>query len=175
MHMIVAGHPNKAIARRLDIGQRTVDRIRSRVFRKLGVRGAVHLARVAAVVEDGAEVAVIGTADLCGPSPMEPGRPEADPRRQAVEICQRVSQTFSAAMMHFETAERLRSELPDAAAEAFDGGRRLLAEASRLIDQLQRSIFFVGEGDSATALPCSDAAVAVELQSRCGDLKRQAG
>jgi FixJ family two-component response regulator len=46
MELIVAGRPNKLIARQLDVSHRTVDRLRAAVFRKIGVDTAVELARV---------------------------------------------------------------------------------------------------------------------------------
>jgi FixJ family two-component response regulator len=44
MELIVAGKPNKLIARELDVSHRTVDRLRAAVFRKTGVETAVELA-----------------------------------------------------------------------------------------------------------------------------------
>jgi DNA-binding CsgD family transcriptional regulator len=46
MQWIVAGDPNKLIARRLGVSHRTVDRLRAAVFRKMGVETAVELARL---------------------------------------------------------------------------------------------------------------------------------
>jgi len=46
MARIVAGEANKLIARRMGISQRTVDRLRAAVFRKMGVETAVGLARM---------------------------------------------------------------------------------------------------------------------------------
>ena len=43
---IVAGAPNKAIARQLGVSQRTANRIRATVFKKMAVKSAVDLARV---------------------------------------------------------------------------------------------------------------------------------
>ena len=45
MDMIIEGIANKVIARRVDLSPRTVDRIRAKVFEKLGVESAVELAR----------------------------------------------------------------------------------------------------------------------------------
>ncbi len=46
MEMIMAGKPNKAIARELNLSQRTVDRTRAVLLEKMGVESAVGLARV---------------------------------------------------------------------------------------------------------------------------------
>ncbi len=46
MELIMAGKPNKAIARELDLSQRTVDRVRAVVLEKMGVDSAVQLTRV---------------------------------------------------------------------------------------------------------------------------------
>jgi two-component system response regulator DctR len=46
MELVLAGEPNKAIADQLQIAVRTVEVHRSRVFEKMGVRGAVELARL---------------------------------------------------------------------------------------------------------------------------------
>lgn len=146
MQMIVAGQPNKAIARRLDVGERTVDRIRSSVFRKLGVTSAVELARVVASMEG----QPIGgsPASFPRPSPRESSPhwagSAADLKWLACEIHDGLAQELSAAMMHFETAENLCPDLPVAAAKASREGRRLLAravaETRRLIQQLHQQL-----------------------------------
>jgi two-component system, LuxR family, response regulator FixJ len=48
LELIVAGEPNKTIARRLSVSQRTVDRVRADIFVKLGVESAVEAARTLA-------------------------------------------------------------------------------------------------------------------------------
>lgn len=146
MQMIVAGQPNKAIARRLDVGERTVDRIRSNVFRKLGVSSAVELARVVASLEAGCTGS--GPASVPCPSPRESSphlaTSAADLKWLACEIHDGLAQELSAAMMHFEAAENLCPDLPVAAAKASREGRRLLARAAaetrRLIHQLHQHL-----------------------------------
>lgn len=146
MQMIVAGQPNKAIARRLDVGERTVDRIRSNVFRKLGVSSAVELARVVASFEAGCTGS--SPASVPCPSPREssphPATSAADLKWLACEIHDGLAQELSAAMMHFEAAENLCPDLPVAAAKASREGRRLLARAAaetrRLIHQLHQHL-----------------------------------
>lgn len=44
MDLILADKPNRAIARRLSLAQRTIDRIRAALFEKMGVHSAVELA-----------------------------------------------------------------------------------------------------------------------------------
>jgi FixJ family two-component response regulator len=46
MELIVAGKPNRWIARHLGVSPRTVDRLRAAVFRKMEVETAVELARI---------------------------------------------------------------------------------------------------------------------------------
>jgi RNA polymerase sigma factor (sigma-70 family) len=46
MELVLAGNPNKAIARELDVSQRTVDRVRAAVLKKMGVESAVELTRI---------------------------------------------------------------------------------------------------------------------------------
>jgi FixJ family two-component response regulator len=51
MELIVAGKPNRWIARHLSVSPRTVDRLRAAVFRKMGVQTAVELARIVGELE----------------------------------------------------------------------------------------------------------------------------
>lgn len=46
LDMILEGKPNKTIARALDVGLRTVEARRSRVFRKLGAKSLAELVRI---------------------------------------------------------------------------------------------------------------------------------
>lgn len=146
MQMIVAGLPNKAIARRLDVGERTVDRIRSNVFRKLGVTSAVELARVVASIETGRTGSSPASIPHPFPGESSPQSPTsaAELKWLACEIHDGLAQELSAAMMHFETAENLCPDLPVAAANASREGRRLLARAAaetrRLIHQLHQHL-----------------------------------
>jgi len=48
MEAVLAGRPNRLIARDLEISQRTVDRVRAMVFDKMGVESAVEVARLVA-------------------------------------------------------------------------------------------------------------------------------
>jgi len=48
MEAILAGRPNRLIARDLSVSQRTVDRLRSSVFKKMHVDSAVALMRAVA-------------------------------------------------------------------------------------------------------------------------------
>jgi two-component system, LuxR family, response regulator FixJ len=50
LEMIISGTPNKCIARTLEISQRTVDRLRARVFAKMHVASAVELAQAVATL-----------------------------------------------------------------------------------------------------------------------------
>jgi len=51
LEQIVAGSPNKTIARNLGVSRRTMDRIRASVFKKLGVSSAVQAARLVALAQ----------------------------------------------------------------------------------------------------------------------------
>lgn len=53
MELVAQGLPNKTIARRLDIGIRTVETHRSRVLEKMGMRNASELARALTRLEQG--------------------------------------------------------------------------------------------------------------------------
>ncbi len=48
MDLILAGKPNKSIARHLEVSQRTVDRLRAAVFEKMGAESAVEVVRMIA-------------------------------------------------------------------------------------------------------------------------------
>lgn len=47
MELIVDGHPNKVVAHRLGISERTIEIHRSRVMKKLGANSLAHLVRMA--------------------------------------------------------------------------------------------------------------------------------
>jgi FixJ family two-component response regulator len=53
MELIVAGKPNKAIARDLALSQRTVDRLRASLFEKMGAGSAVEVTRMVADLQAG--------------------------------------------------------------------------------------------------------------------------
>ena len=53
MELVAQGLPNKIIARRLDIGTRTVETHRARVLEKMGARNASELARMLTRLEQG--------------------------------------------------------------------------------------------------------------------------
>ena len=46
LQLVVSGVANKVISRRLNVSRRTVDRLRARVFDKLGVDSAIAAARL---------------------------------------------------------------------------------------------------------------------------------
>lgn len=50
---VVAGHANKVIARRMDIGEKMVEKHRSNLMKKLQVRSVPELVRLAMLAEDG--------------------------------------------------------------------------------------------------------------------------
>jgi two-component system response regulator FixJ len=52
MARVVAGSPNKTIARDLSLSQRTVNRVRASVFKKMGAEHAVDLTQMAAELWD---------------------------------------------------------------------------------------------------------------------------
>jgi two-component system, LuxR family, response regulator FixJ len=54
MSMILRGMPNKNIANRLGISQRTMNRLRAEIFEKMGTESAVGLAQVAVQLETSA-------------------------------------------------------------------------------------------------------------------------
>lgn len=54
MQLLVAGKPNKVIAGELEIAVRTVEVHRARIFEKMGVRSAVELVNVLAVMDGAA-------------------------------------------------------------------------------------------------------------------------
>lgn len=51
MDLVAQGHSNKVVAIRLDIGVRTVETHRAKVFEKMGVRSAPELARLKILLE----------------------------------------------------------------------------------------------------------------------------
>ena len=78
MDLIVAGKPNKAIARQLDVSHRTVDRLRAAVLRKMGIDTAVELARIVGELQasgeaDAGPVSANGATSPCGRSIGDPG------------------------------------------------------------------------------------------------------
>ncbi len=52
MARVVAGSPNKVIARELGLSQRTLNRVRAAVFKKMGAQHAVDLTQMAAALEN---------------------------------------------------------------------------------------------------------------------------
>ncbi len=69
LRLILAGKPNKAIARRLQLGLRTVESCRQQVFRKTGSRSLADLVRVAVAAELAGRSMVVdeaGTGGNCG-------------------------------------------------------------------------------------------------------------
>ena len=67
---VAAGKSNKVIALELGISMRTIETHRARIFRKMGVRNAVELARRVYAPAD-------ARADLCLFEPLAPTRPRA--------------------------------------------------------------------------------------------------
>jgi DNA-binding CsgD family transcriptional regulator len=75
LEFIVAGHPNKAVERRLNLSTRTVDRIRSSILEKMRFLSFVELAAAygAAHEPDVQENQPIDSADQTPPPDTEPG------------------------------------------------------------------------------------------------------
>jgi FixJ family two-component response regulator len=73
MELIVAGKPNKAIARHLGVSHRTVDRLRAAVFHKMEIETAVELARIVG------ELRASGEADAGPAAPNEAPSPSEEP------------------------------------------------------------------------------------------------
>jgi PAS domain S-box-containing protein len=56
MRLVVAGDPNKIIARKLDLSIKTIEKYRSSLMKKLHIRSVPELVRLALLVEDSSEL-----------------------------------------------------------------------------------------------------------------------
>jgi DNA-binding CsgD family transcriptional regulator len=71
IYPVTEGKANKLIAMELGISTRTVEAHRTRIFRKMGVKNAVQLARTVYATPEIAEKMLADNADLAVPSPEQ--------------------------------------------------------------------------------------------------------
>ncbi len=66
LSLLIQGHTNKAIASRLDLGLRTVEKYRHNLFKKLGVQSLPELVRVVIAWEEAAPASVTSRSENVG-------------------------------------------------------------------------------------------------------------
>lgn len=157
MESVIAGKPNKSIARDLGVSQRTVDRLRAAVFEKMGTESAVQVARaVARLRTSGQTHSEAGPVNrMNGLEPAPPVEAGAGERQQlqrlldlyehdrqliGYEIHDGMAQQLTAARLHCEMCRNLRDEDPPKARELCETGFELLGRSIEEARQLIRGL-----------------------------------
>jgi DNA-binding CsgD family transcriptional regulator len=152
MELVIAGMPNKRIAAVLGIGQRTVDRVRAKVFEKMNADSAVELAKM---------IVKSHKSELKKAQYFDGDKIGSDIPKHVLDLWQRDRQSIANGMHqgliqclnqsveNLEQFNRLSTEKNEDANMAFDKALSLLKhsidEVQALIRELQLNVNYDGE------------------------------